>query len=78
VLQKNNLHDAVCLVYGVCGAGEPLRLVCLRPYCLHPHTFYLPSSSGHESMPSLTSSSGLNGAQCPRLYAFHSSPTPKE
>ena len=28
-------------------------------------------------MPSLTSSSVLNGAQCPFLYAFHSSPTPE-
>src|SRR5438093_9261085 len=45
---------------------------------LTPHAFYLPSSSCHESMPFLTSSSVLNGAQCPCLYAFHSSPTPKE
>jgi hypothetical protein len=36
MLPRNNLHDAVCLMCGVCVAGEPLRLLCLLPYCLCP------------------------------------------
>jgi hypothetical protein len=44
---------------------------------LTPSAPCLPSSSDHESMPSLPSSSALNGAPCPFLYVVHSSLTPR-
>jgi len=77
VLQRNNLHDAVCLVCGGLRSRRTAVVALLSSVSLTPHAFCLPSSSEHEIMPSLTSTSVLNDAQSPCLYAFYSSPPPE-